>query len=119
MSDFIDDGYTERGRIDAEDGIHGQLDFEYRPMIPTVQGRLLEKKDAEGFVDACAKVLVRDGHLKSWSLKDSKGEPVPLTESNVKRVKPRLFDKLWTVIAGLRPSDGEAKPIDLEADTKN
>lgn len=116
---FIEDGYNESGYISAEEGIHGALEFEYRPMIPSVQGRILEKKETEAFVDAVCKALIRESHLKSWSLKDSKGTAVPLTEANLKRIKPRLFDKLWTTIAGLRPSDRDPKAIDLEADAKN
>ena len=119
-SDFIDDGYTEKGHIDAETGIHGPLDFEYRPMIVSVQGRLLEKKGSDDFTEACCKLLgsAKDGHLKDWSLVNSKKEKVAITPDNLKRVRPRLFDKLWQIIAGLRASDG-MQPVNLEADGKN
>ncbi len=116
--DYIEDGYTEKGSLDAEAGIHGAIQFEYRPMMPVAQGRLLDTK-GEAFIPAVAKALCgKEGSLKSWSLVDSKKQPVPVSEANILRIKPRLFDKLWQVVAGIRPSDG-GKPLDLEADGKN
>ncbi len=119
-SDFIDDGYTENGHIDAEAGIHGPLDFEYRPMVPQVQARTLAKKDGDEFINAMSKELAgeKDALVKSWSLMNSKKESVPVTEANIKRLRPRLYDKLWQVVAGVRASDG-GKPLDLEGDRKN
>ncbi len=118
-SDFIDDGYTEPGNIDADPGIHGPLKFEYRPMVPAVQGRLLEKKGSDEFNAMTCRLLGgKDALLKSWTLVNSKKEPVVISEANLARVRPGLFDKLWQIIAGIRASDG-AKMLDLTADAKN
>jgi hypothetical protein len=120
-SDYIDDGYTEEGKIAAEPGIHGPLTFEYRPMIPSVQGRLMDVRgSSDKFVDLAAKLLCgKDGHLKAWSLVNKKKEAVEINEENLKRVRPSLFDKLWQIVANVRPSDGKDKTVDLAADGKN
>lgn len=127
--DFIEDGYTEQGYIAAVDGVHGPLEFEFRPALVKLADRITgmiqgERPNWEGFADAAAKALARDpGLLKSWSLKNGKGDAVPITEANCLRVRNQMFHKLWLIVAGQIPSDprdGTQKPpVDLEADTKN
>jgi hypothetical protein len=129
MADFIEDGYQESGYIAAVDGVHGPLEFEFRPALVKTADKITgliqgSNPNWESFADAAAKALARDpGLLKSWSLKDSRGGEVKITEANCLRVRNQLFHKLWMIVAGQMPSDprdGTQKPPhDLEADTKN
>ncbi|MCI0358641.1 MAG: hypothetical protein L0211_09165 [Planctomycetaceae bacterium] len=129
-ADFIDDGYTEQGFIAAVDGVHGPLEFEFRPALVKTADKITgmiqgERVDWERFADAAAKALARDpGLLKGWSLKDSKGNAVQITEPNLLRVRNQLFHKLWMIVAGQVPSerrsdDTQPPQVNLEADEKN
>ena len=134
MSDFIDDGYTSDGYIAADEGVHGPLEFTYRPILPGQRDKVnqyLRRDPAnyEAFHEAARKALAgtkdTPARLVSWSLKDRSDQPVPITEANVGRIRPRLFDKLWLVVIGelasdKRPgADGEPTKVDLEGDGKN
>jgi len=128
VADFIEDGYTEQGYIAAADGIHGPLEFEYRPALAKLADRISgmlqgDRPNWDGFWDAIAKALAREPKLlQSWSLKDSKGGDVPITEANVLRCKQA--HKIWAVVTGqrasdLRPDGTRPGQPDLEADAKN
>ena len=130
MSDFIDDGYEEEGYIAAVDGVHGPLEFKYRPALGKLADKVLaliqgERPNWDAFWAETTKALARDPHLlKSWSETDRHGQPVPITEANLMRVRDVKFHKLWGVVSGSRPSDTRpdgTKPRqpDLEADSKN
>lgn len=126
MSDFIEDGYSEQGYIKPADGIHGELTFEFRPALGKLADKITsmitgERPNWEGFWDAVPKALAVDpGLLKSWSLKDSKGNPVPITAVNIQRTKQLLIHKLWMIVAGQMASETpDAQRINPEADLKN
>ena len=123
--DFIEDGYTERGYIKPVDGLHGPLEFEYRPALGALSDRITslsqgERPDMDRFWQSVAKALARDpGLLKSRSLKNSKGETVPITEANIQRVRQLLVNKLWLIVSGHIPSDNRPDGVNVEADAKN
>lgn len=130
MSDFIEDGYSEQGYIAAIDGIHGALEFEYRPAIGKLADRVTgmiqgDRVNWEAWWEAVGKALAVDpGLLKSWSLKDAKGNAVPITSANIQRVRQLLIHRLWMIVAGQLPSDrrpdgSRPRDVDLEADAKN
>lgn len=126
---FIDDGYNEEGYIAAEEGIHGPLEFTFRPAVPKLADRitaLLVSEKWEAFWDAAVKALSRDPKLlQSWNVTDAAGREMPITEANVLRLKPRLAHKLWAIVSGGRASDKRpdggpsSGKIDLEGDAKN
>jgi hypothetical protein len=128
MSDFLEDGYTERGYIAAADGLHGPLEFEYRPALGKLSDRIAaliqgERPNWDAYWDAMSKALASEPKLLlTWSLKNSKDEDVPITAANVQRCKQA--HKLWSIVCGMRPSDSRPdgsrpKQPDLEADAKN
>lgn len=134
MSDYIDDGYEEQGYIAADEGVHGPLEFTYRPILPGQRDRVNQfiRRDPanyEAFHEAARKALAgtkdAPARLLTWSLTDRGGQPVAITEVHVGRIKPRLFDKLWLILIGELASDrkpgadGERTKVDLEADAKN
>jgi hypothetical protein len=134
VSDFIDDGYTEEGYIKADEGVHGALEFTYRPMLPGQRDKAMqhlrrEPADYAAFHEAARKALAgtkdTPARLVSWNLKDRDERPVPITEANVGRIRARLFDKLWFILIGELASDpkpgADGQPVksDVEGDGKN
>lgn len=129
MESYIGDGYQEAFYIAAEDGIHGPLEGEYRPAIGKLADKitsLMFNQEWDAFWDQCPKALARDPKLlKSWSLLDRKGNPVPITEDVLKNgIRQQLVHKVWLIVSGHRASDPKpgCDPIDkpnLEADLKN
>lgn len=130
MSDFIDDGYSERFYIAPVDGLHGELEGEFRPALGKLADKITgmiqsDSPNWEAFWDAVSKALAREPKLLlAWSLKDKNGNAVQVTEANIQRTKQLLVHKLWMIVAGQRPSDprpdGQQIPtVSPEADAKN
>ncbi len=112
-SDFIASDYLEEGFIAAEPGVHGPLTFTYRPLLAAARdqaiGLVMSAPPQYGaFVDRVAEELAKN--VKSWSLTDSRKDPVPINAENVKLVRPQLLDKVWGVVSGARRSD-EAEAV--------
>lgn len=104
--DYLTDGYTEKGFIAEVVGLHGDLRFEYRPLLVSQEAALYELAQASNqaeFQEAVGKLLVRQ--LVSWSLKDNKGTPIQITEANVMRLRPRLFNRLFSIVRGTEPTE--------------
>lgn len=115
-SDFIDDGYTEEGYIAAEDsGIHGPLEVSYRPILTAARDGVTKfltrtPPDYDAYAEAAQKTVARN--LSAWSLKDKSGNKVTISEANVRRLRPALFDKLWSLMGGMRASDKRPDQVD-------
>lgn len=94
------DGYTELAVIHEVKGLHPRVQFSFRPMLQA------ELVDYHKIIDKLQGMELRKliaNHLaskvKSWDLKDHKGETVALTVDNFLRVKEVLFFKLFKVVA--------------------
>jgi len=101
-----DDGYTESGYVEAKPGLHGEFRFTYRPLLTETRSRLLRSFDnlkAEEQDLIVAKTLAE--RVASWSLTKQSGEAVPVAVDNVRRLKPAIFFRLWSVVLGTEPSD--------------
>lgn len=100
------DGYTEPGYIAEVPGIHGAVRFKFRPMLSEKRSRVMdglkEKKAAEQ--DAIvAKTLAE--YVVEWDLTDAKGKPVGRTPDTFRRIKPKLFYRLWDIVLGFDATD--------------
>lgn len=106
MLNYIPDGYTQRGYIEASEGKHGPLAFTFRPMLPeerdAVEEVLAIRPAREGSQVAAAAVAHA---LFEWDLRDENGCPLPVGLDCVRRLRPSLFDKLYAVVSGREPSD--------------
>ena len=106
MMNFIEDGYTEDGYLAAEKGLHGDLSFKFRPLLPEQRDAIdevtLKQGASKGVKAICGALADR---VQSWDVKDSKGGDVPIKPESFGKLRPRLFDKLWAVVAGRYPSD--------------
>jgi hypothetical protein len=117
MSDFvIEDGYSEEAFIAPEPGLHGPLTFTFRPLLAHRRDAV-SRNEGEAFANAAAKEMAKQ--IKSWSATGADGKALAVSESHIKSAKPRLFDKLWLIVAGYKGSDAKEAPTDLEGDAKN
>lgn len=100
------DGYTEPGYIAEVPGIHGAVRFKFRPMRCEVRSRIMdglkEKKSAEQDT-IVAKMLAE--HVVEWDVTDGKGKEVSRTVDNFRRLKPKLFYRLWDIVLGFDATD--------------
>lgn len=101
----IRDGFTQSGYIKEEEGVHGELEFMFRPMIPeeshvsqSKTERLLRIHDKEHkAIQHMAKDLAT--RVTEWSDDD------PITVDTLRRTRPALLWKLYRVVTGEDASD--------------
>lgn len=116
---FIDDGYTQTGHIQAAEGLHGAVTFQFRPMLYEQRQRVSEMLRA-ATTDEATHVLAAAicQQVLSWNL------PRELKPANVRRLRPKLLDRIYLIVAGHEPSDPlpSGQPVetfDEIADAKN
>ena len=100
MQNFIDDGYTQAGFIAAREGMHDDLRFTYRPMLPEEVDKVqavLEREDVLASHAAIRGVLI--DKLKDWS------DKLPITADSLRRLRPVLWNRIYLIVAGRQPSD--------------
>lgn len=119
---FIDDGYTQDGYIAEVAGIHGPLEFTFRPMLVETRDKL-DRGFLQGSADshkAAREEIAR--RLVKWSLDKEH------SAANIGRLRPPVFDKLYAIVSGRIASDlksdaqahqVESTPADQEAALKN
>jgi hypothetical protein len=104
------DGYTEPGYVAARPGLHDELRFTFRPMLPAEQGKWVRDSDKmrpELFDRECAKMIA--SRVKSWSLVDGKDEPLPISPKTIGQLKPAVFNRLHGIVLGTDASDIDPK----------
>lgn len=108
MTNVIRDGYTQKGFIEAVEGLHEAVQFEYRPMLP----EQVELTEAEvNKLGADPRKAVRlvaaqvSQHLIGWDQKESGGSEAPVDFETVRRLRYQVLNKLYKIIAGLIASD--------------
>jgi len=115
MTGYIPDGYTESGYIAGVPRLFLAVRFEFRPML--VEEKQQAAKDGEGgnVRKTMAEWLARK--ITRWDLQDADGQTLPIDAKTILRLRPKLFDRLFDVVAGneasdLDPDTGEqAKPF--------
>lgn len=96
---FIDDGYSEQGHIAALAGVHGPLDFVYRPMIHADKEAYYELAKRPGVSPTAAIAESVAAHVRQWSLAR------PIAVEQVVRLRPRLLERLFYIVMGEIASD--------------
>jgi len=117
MSGFIPDGYTERGFINEQPGLHPKVTFAWRPITNE------EYADFLGLVDGKSpaqevkhQAAALAAHLVDWDLADAKGSPAPISAQTILRNLGRLLStRLWRIVAGFDAPDGYLGKSDEEA----
>lgn len=111
---YIPDGMTLDGYIAADPGVHGELHFSYRPLLPRHYRALQEQMDklkSDKATELIATVMA--SQIVSWSLTHPmNGKPIEVTPAECERMQNTLFTRVYLVLAGVRASDAvpEAKP---------
>lgn len=101
FANFIEDGQTRDGFIDAVPGLHEALGFSYRPMLPEEQAAHTDKADkfsGQKWIQFTAaqlapRIVSMDGQMGA------------VTAACLLRLQPRLFGRLRGIVLGIDPSD--------------
>ncbi len=103
---FIPDGWTDSGTIAAWPRLYPAVKITWRPMLTT---EIAEHFDRAAELKAPqARQLIAatlTNRLKSWDLKDEKGQVLPIKADVLLKVKDQLFQRLWLVVMGREPPD--------------
>jgi hypothetical protein len=112
---FIYDGYTAKGYCKETD-LNEEFRFEYRPMLTDKRVKVwdVSKFSPEMGERKIAAEMVH--HVISWDVVDEKGNPVPITASNLLKLVPSLWSRLCNIVAGFGSSDIDPKLSDEEQD---
>lgn len=120
---FIPDGYTRKGFIKAIPGLHGEVRFSYRPMLPGQRDSTRNAINRErGEKASTLQAAAIAGHLTSWDCvypedgpdENLRGKIVPISVENVRHLIPSLFDRLFVIIGGMDASDPEPEAAPAE-----
>lgn len=108
MSAFIDDGFTEAGYICAVPGLRPACRFEYRPCISEERAAFSQKtKGLEGNEIESRSVLFLLERLVSWDQKGPDGVVRPITEANIRRLRPSTASRMFGIVIGTEASDAD------------
>lgn len=107
---FIEDGYTRRARINAVAGLHGRLDFAFRPMLPRdcedLEARittLMNRGDNKGASNLVASVL--ENHITEWDVRLRDKSVAKISADSLARLMPGLFTKMKLIVQGAKATD--------------
>lgn len=105
MDQCLNDGLTHHGYIAAAPGLYPAMRFQYRPTLISERRALWTEQERRGDKDApVMELLARK--IQSWDVKDSKGVTANCKDAKVfAQLKPRLYDRLFAIVAGLEPGD--------------
>jgi hypothetical protein len=114
---LIRDGYTMRGEIKPNPGLHDGISFEFRPVrsvdVLSLDAKLI-KATPEQRVVLLATMLSES--LQSWSETQEDGQPWPITPQTVSCLPFSLFDRLCGIVRMLEPSDAVPENQDERAE---
>jgi hypothetical protein len=100
---IIRDGLTQDGYISEVHGLHGELRFSFRPMLPEQVEKWEAYADRNAIKNAedCRARLGRilSQQVVTWSLVGPDGAPDDITEINCRRLRTVLQQKLYRIIA--------------------
>lgn len=104
---FIDDGYTIDGHLDADTDLDIEaVDFKYRPATARESSGWIQHRDKlTGDERGQRDAKFMSDHVVSWSLKNSRGEPVQPTAANCERVHPVVSGRMLDIISGYAKGD--------------
>lgn len=102
---YIRDGFVQPGYLEEIEGLHGEIRFSYKPMIPEKadeidrQVKALRERGEPSKASRLESKTIAD-QLTDWDLK------VAPSESACRRLRnPLLRTKLYLIVIGARPSD--------------
>ena len=108
MTNIIRDGYTQRGYIEAVEGLHESVSFKYRPMLPEdVEFAEAEANKIGGDPRKAVRLIAAkvSQQLIEWDQTEDDGKEAPTDFETVRRLRYHVLNKLYRIIAGLVASD--------------
>ncbi len=104
------DGYTLEGFAEARDGMGEAVQFSYRPISADMQATFnaslaLLQDTPNNPANFRKRADIIRSRLVSWDVKNDKGELLPLTTVEVRKLSSELFWKLFGIIFGTIPTD--------------
>lgn len=111
MQNFINDGYTESAYLRPIDRLHGEVRFQFRPMLVEERALVFEKSGQvkqDDYERRSASLIVKK--LVSWSLTvpdNGEDKPLPITAINFLRLKPAIYTRITAIVLGLDTSDAD------------
>lgn len=111
----IRDGFTRRGYVKEVPGLHGEMRFSFRPMLPEQRNavRRIVSQEKGDKADVLLRTAIAE-HLVDWSAADEEGRDVKIGPEGVRRLPPSLYDRLYLIISGMDASDPEPDAGDEE-----
>lgn len=104
---FIDDGYNKDCLIKAVPGLYPDVRFTFRPATGSeseiIMGQTRREQNDDRNTTFMAQVIAK--HVLEWDIKNAKGAQVEITVPNVRKLHPVVFQKVFSSILGLTPSD--------------
>ncbi len=101
------DGYTEAAYIAEVKRLHPAVRFTFRPIQQQQRMRLMQEngnlKTQSAITANTCKVVA--AAIKSWDLVDVKGGRVPVSGEVIGKLKPALYERLFSIVFGLEPFD--------------
>ncbi|WP_207398182.1 hypothetical protein [Bremerella alba] len=118
---FIDDGYTHEACLAAVPGLHAALVFTYRPMTHEARDQVAQAVARQTSGTTATELLAHAiaAHVTTWNAS------CEVSADEIQKLVPGLFDKVYAILAGARPSDplpdtGQVpEAYQAEADLKN
>ena len=100
-----DDGYTRPGYIEAIDGLHDPLIFEYRllPVLERDKFRLALKRAPEQEARLLGAMIAKQ--VRSWNVVGEDEKSIPITVDAVLSLPSACFDRLYLIVVGASASD--------------
>lgn len=105
---LIDDGYALCTTIQESEGLHPALTVNFRPALADERFEHFAAKDVTGKaqLDRVSRLIAR--YLESWDAVNRKGDAVPATAENIRRLHPALLSKLLDLVLGYAPAEEAA-----------
>lgn len=104
---YIPDGYTLKGFIAQQPGLHGALNFTYRPMLQKDRVLVIEKIRTcpiEKSEDEVARVVA--ARVKTWDLTHPEtGAAIEISSDAALHLQSTLLTRLWNILIGDKPTD--------------
>lgn len=101
------DQFTEQGFVKAfPQAFDSNVRFRFRPLSVVDVGHLNDlsgRMDQPAFDAKCASMM--ESQIVEWDVAHSDGTKADITAENILRLKPVLFNILYGIVSGQRPSD--------------
>ncbi len=106
MLAYIDDAQGEHFFIKGSPRLYPDVRGEFRPCLYDEQAGFFRANQTLGPKEETARACtLMKGKLVSWNLVQRNGDPLPISEANLRRLRPALQQRLLAIILGVEAPD--------------